>query len=60
MAHGRDISAPVFTYHKNPDLCFKILKKYEVNVPVDEALDPLYNVPPHVVPEVFDIHTDLV
>ena len=60
VSHGRDISAPVFTYHKSPELLFKILKKYEVDMPVLEALDPSMNVPPHVVPETFDIHKDLV
>lgn len=59
-SHGRDISAAVHAYHENQELIFKILKKYEVDMPVEEATDPKMNGPPHVMPEDFNIKDDMI
>jgi hypothetical protein len=57
-ANGRDISAAVHAYHASPSSILKILEKFEVDVPYNDAIDPLLNVPRFILPEVFDARTD--
>jgi hypothetical protein len=57
-SHGRDISAAVHAYHKDPDKLKRILKKYEVDTPAEQACDPSLNVPAFILPRGFDARRD--
>lgn len=45
-------------YHTNPEKQSKILERYLVNVPAEEATDPSLNVPRFILPEKFDARKD--
>jgi predicted heme/steroid binding protein len=57
-SNGRDISAAIHAYHKNPAGCKKILEKYESDMTFDEAVDPTLNVPAFILPKNFDARKD--
>lgn len=57
-SNGRDISAAVHSYHANPKNIKSILKKYEVDITINDALDPSMNVPAFIIPKNFDARKD--
>lgn len=58
---NRDITAVVYTYHKEPEMIKKILAKYEVKGKKAEAIeDPYFNVPRYVLPEDFNVKKDIM
>lgn len=57
-SNGRDITSLVYTYHKDSELCKKILAKYETDIPYEKALDPYLNAPRFLLPEDFNVHKD--
>ena len=57
-SYGRDISTLIYAYHANPEKCFKILARYESDVPIEKALDPFLNVPRFLLPADFNLKRD--
>lgn len=53
-SNGRDISVAMHAYHKEPQKLQRLLKNYEVDIPVDKVLHPSMNVPAFIVPKGFD------
>ena len=51
---GRDISVAFHAYHSDPEKLQRILKKYEIDIPLNQALNPSMGVPSFIVPEDFD------
>lgn len=51
-SNGRDLSAAVHVYHRDPSKLYPILKKYKVeSLERSKELDPSFNIPPHLLPE---------
>lgn len=57
-AYGRDISTLIYTYHRNPEQCKKILEKYVTTIPVEKALDPWLTLPRFLIPDGFELKKD--
>jgi cytochrome b involved in lipid metabolism len=53
-AYGRDITTLVYCYHKNPELCKRMIEKYVTTIPVEEAILKKFNVPDFILPPTFD------
>lgn len=53
-SNGRDISVAIHAYHEDSQKLIRILKKYEVDISAEEAIDPQMNVPLSMMPEGFD------
>jgi Fatty acid desaturase/Cytochrome b5-like Heme/Steroid binding domain len=58
-SQGRDISALVHTYHRDPAKLRKILARYEIQGPTGQDILPKLGVPPFLLDPEFDARTDL-
>jgi fatty acid desaturase len=59
QTQGRDISALLHTYHRDPARVQKILGKYEIEGFTQRDILPKLGVPPFLLPPDFDASTDL-
>jgi hypothetical protein len=59
-SYGRDVTTLVYTYHRHPSNCAKVLSKYETDLKVEDVMNKNYNVPDFIIPPTFDAARDIM
>jgi hypothetical protein len=59
-SYGRDVTTLIYTYHRNPSNCAKVLAKYETDLKVKDVMNKNYNVPDFIIPPTFDAERDIM